>query len=128
MRTYIVEKMTYLNCHKPISPKAKYCSDACRMAYTKRTKDGEQPEQNDPVLLPEQSTRTFEVELTVTDKLFEIKRPNYYTFGKEVHKRECLKPDCKKKFTTRLKLLKFCSPEHQLYVLDMFTGKSTNEN
>ena len=54
--------MNCLNCNKELdNPRAKFCSDKCRMAYKRRTKQPEQqPEQIDPnkPKRPEQITRT----------------------------------------------------------------------
>lgn len=78
------------------------------MAYRRRTKQGEQPEQNDP----EHATRTL-FEPTRTDSLFEASKPNYYKFSDTINERECPIQGCGKKFKTRLQLLRYCSPAHQ---------------
>lgn len=100
--------MICLYCGKELTGKKQYCDDAHRMAYRRRTKAGAEPEQNDP----EHTTRTFDFELTRTDRKFEDAKPNYYSFDDEVFPRKCMHPDCEEAFKTRLKLLKFCSPEH----------------
>lgn len=87
------------------------------MAYRRRTKQGEQPEQNDP----EHTTRTFDFELTRTDRLFEEHKPNYYSFNKKEFNRECILPGCNKDFKTHLKLLNFCSPKHMIEALNGLT-------
>lgn len=89
-----------LNCKTPITGKKTYCSDKCRIAYTRRTKQGQEPEQ----IQPEQ-TRTG---LTRTDALFERKRPGYYAFDETPTEKTCTQ--CSKVFKTQLRLLKFCSP------------------
>lgn len=105
-----------LNCKKEISGKAKYCSDKCRMAYQRRTKQGEQPEQKDPDFQPEQ-TRTG---LTRTDSLFERSKPGYYKFNETAHEEKCLQ--CGKNFKTSLDLLRHCSPQHMLDTLNDLVG------
>lgn len=76
------------------------------MAYTRRTKQGDLPEQ----MQPEQPTRT-ESWMTSVDKLFEAHSPNYYTYNDKEFTRKCY--ICQAEFTSHLRLLKFCSPEHQ---------------
>lgn len=110
--------MNCLNCSKKISAKSKYCSDKCRMAYTRRTKAGNLPEQTDP----EHATRTFDFELTRTDQLFEKHKPNYYTFDQHVYTEDCLALNCGKVFKSHLRLLRFCSPEHMVKTLDQLSG------
>lgn len=95
--------MKCLNCTEPVSDKASFCSDKCRMSYRRRTKSGAQPEQNDP----EHATRTLDFAPTRTDRDFEDYKPNYYKFEDEVYERTC--DVCDKKFKTHLKLLRQCS-------------------
>lgn len=121
-RTYRVGVMNRcLSCKLEISEKATFCSDKCRMAYTRRTKKGQEPEQKQP----EQPTRTFDFKPTRTDSLFEAKRPGYYTFSAKELSRTCVLPDCKKPFKTRLSLLKYCSPAHMDEGLDRITRTGT---
>lgn len=92
------------NCNEiELTEKQTYCSDRCRIAYTRRTKKGEQPEQIDP----EQPTRTFDFTLTRTDKEWEADKPGYYNFGAKEYTKNCF--ICKKEFKTHLQLLKVCS-------------------
>ncbi len=55
--------MTCLQCNKEISPKAKYCTDKCRMAYNRANT---QPEQ-DSTTQPEQVPRTGQPEHSCGD-------------------------------------------------------------
>jgi hypothetical protein len=48
--------MSCLNCKKEVSDRAKYCSDRCRMAFSRVNKL--QPEQKSEQKEPEQLTRT----------------------------------------------------------------------
>jgi len=80
------------------------------MSYTRKLKQGEHlPEPEQP-----KTTRTFDFELTRTDKLFQadaIKRnlgAYWHTFGDTVLSKTCAV--CDKPFKTRLKLLRYCSP------------------
>ena len=115
-----------LECKLEISDKASFCSDKHRMAYRRRTKQGEQPEQNDP----EHTTRTLDFKPTRTDQAFEDSKPNYYNFDGQSYERTCIalvgptKDDkvCGKQFTTHLKLLKFCSPQHMSDTLNALSG------
>ena len=100
-----------LNCNKEISERAKTCSDRCRIAYGRRTKKGEQPEQNDPILKPEHRSVTK----SDTDKLFEDLRPGYYVYDDAMYKKNCVL--CGKDFETQMQLLRFCSPEHQRQIM-----------
>src|SRR3990167_9564265 len=88
-RTTIIRgRVNFLFCNKKISDKAKYCSEAHRKAYVRRTKVGQEPGQNDPDI----ATRTFDFELTRTDRLFEDFKPNYYNFSAQSEKvfdKEC---------------------------------------
>ena len=106
--------MKCLNCAEPISGKATFCSDKCRMAYRRRTKQGEQPEQNDP----EHTTRTLDFSPTRTDRLFEDSKPGYYKFT-DLRSDKCLQ--CGKEFKTHLKLLRQCSPACMQKMLDSLT-------
>lgn len=84
------------------------------MSYRRRTKQGEQPEQNDPEhRQPEQKG------LTRTDALFENYKPGYYKFGDNTHKEKCLQ--CGKEFKTSLNMLRQCSPECMRGMLDSLT-------
>jgi hypothetical protein len=91
-----------LNCKKEVSEKATYCSDKCRIAYTRKLKKGVQPEQP-------KVTRTFDFKPTRTDAKFEANKPNYYNYG-ALHKSKC--QECSAEFKTRMDLLRFCSPQH----------------
>ena len=112
--------MNCLFCDKKISDRAKYCTEAHRKAYVRRTKVGQEPGQNDPDI----ATRTFDFELTRTDRLFEDFKPNYYNFSEKVFDKECL--ICSKKFKTRLQLAKTCSPAHFKEMMD-FSGEKSGE-
>lgn len=46
--------------------------------------------------------------LTDTDQEFELTRPGYWIYGKEIKKRECWK--CGEEYETRLEMNKFCNP------------------
>lgn len=107
------------NCKKPVSDKARYCSDKCRMAYTRRTKKGELPEQNDPEHI-EIPTRTG---LTRTDREFEEYKPGYYNFTDKVETRKCVM--CEKDFKTSLPLLKVCSRKCQINLLKGLSGRAS---
>lgn len=85
------------------------------MAYQRRTKQGDQPEQNDP----EHATRTFDFELTRTDRLFEDSKPNYYNFSDSIKNEKCLQ--CGKEFKTRLKMLRQCTPKCMRDLLNSLT-------
>lgn len=108
-RTCIIRGMDVINicknCKKDLSdkPKASYCSDRCRIAYTRRLKKGEQPEQKEP----EQPTRTFNFKPTRTDREFEKETPGFYNFHETEYDKDCFV--CGEKFKTHLQLLKFCS-------------------
>lgn len=78
------------------------------MAYRRRTKKGDLPEQMEP----EQPTRTHELK---TDQLFEEYRPGYYEFDDKTYNRTCVL--CGEKFQTTLGLLRFCSPDCQKDVM-----------
>jgi len=131
--TYIIRGMkSCLNCNKEIGGKATYCSEKCSKAYRRRTKQGEQPGQNDPNY-PDKSTRTLDFELTRTDLAFDEWQtsrgnPNYYNFDKEVFERVCFLPDCEQKFKTHLKLLKYCSPKHYVDGLGLIVRLKTKGN
>lgn len=105
-----------LVCAEPISEKSTFCGDAHRMKYRRRTKQGEQPEQNDP----EHAPRTLNFSPTRTDTQFEEGRPNYYNFSDELFERECTY--CKKQFKTHLKLLEQCSPKCKQALLKALSG------
>lgn len=117
-----------LYCDKEISDKAKYCSEAHRKAYQRRTQAGHQPGQNDPEFNPD--TRDLsDLGLTRTDAAFEAYKPNYYKFSDKVFTRKCIALTnkkagtvCNKEFKTHLSLLKFCSPECQLRTLNHLAG------
>lgn len=94
-----------LYCDKELEGKKVYCSEAHRKAYTRRTKVGHQPGQNDPDI----TTRTLDFKLTRTDSKFEDYKSNYYKFGEIENKRKC--QNCNADFKTRLELLKYCSPK-----------------
>lgn len=106
---------TCLNCSNKVSEKAKYCSDKCRMAYKRRTKQGDLPEQ----IEPEQPTRTFNFKLSRTDRSFEDHKPGYYDFKNEEREEVCIV--CDRRFKTRLKLLKYCSRKHMEQALNAMT-------
>lgn len=109
-----------LYCDKEISDKSKYCSDAHRKAYTRRTQAGHEPGQNDKEFNPD--TRDLsDLDLTRTDSLFEASKPNYYKFSEQVFKSKCL--ECRVEFKTHLKLLRFCSPKHMFNALDGLSGR-----
>lgn len=106
--------MKCLYCNKEVSDKAKYCSDAHRKAYTRRTKAGQNPDKRDPDIQPGHIEG-----LTRTDALFETSKPGYYTFTANRWERECFM--CDKKFKTSLQLLKVCSPTCQMNMLNKLT-------
>jgi hypothetical protein len=113
--------MICLNCDTEFTPKnksAKFCSDKCRVQYNRNnisvTKDH----------VTESSVTQNHV--TQTDQLFEARYPGYYKFGDKVYERTCL--ICRKKFKTRLQLLKTCCPEHYIEVMDMLSGKYAKDN
>lgn len=110
---------TCLNCNKEISDKATFCSDTCSKAYRRRTKKGGQPGQNDPNISPDKP-KMSDLKLTRTDTLFEQKRPGYYIFGDKLNTRKCL--ECGKEFKTSLSMLKECSPDCMVKVLNGLTG------
>lgn len=106
--------MKCLYCDKKISDKAKYCSEAHRKAYQRRTQAGQTPDKNDPDTQPGQVKG-----LTRTDAMFETSKPSYYKFTDEVHSEKCLQ--CGKEFKTSLNLLRHCSPQHMLDTLNSLT-------
>lgn len=53
----------------------------------------------------------IESQHTKTDQLFEQKKPGYWIFEKEVLRKPCWY--CGEEFETRLRLNKFCSPDHK---------------
>ncbi len=107
--------MKCLYCDKDISDKAKYCSEAHRKAYQRRTQAGQIPNPDS-----QKPTRTWDFDLTRTDLAFEKNKPGYYNFTDELHKRKCM--TCGKDFKTRLKLLNFCSPQHMEDALNGLAG------
>ena len=111
-----------LFCGKEVLSKSRYCSEAHSKAYRRRTKAGHSPDKNDPQV-GQKATRTLDFKPTRTDSLFEKSKPDYYKFDKDTFNRSCLV--CGKAFRTHLKLLRFCSPTHQLNGLDNIvkTGK-----
>ncbi len=115
--------MKCLNCDTEFEPKtkrAKYCSDRCKLQWNRNNVDTEPKSivSNDTESTISDTQRDTEItkELTKADKLFEEHQPGYYRFGKEVFERRCL--ICDKKFKTKLQLLKTCSPEHMVELLD----------
>ena len=87
-----------LQCAKEISDKAKYCSDKCRMAYT-RTNKIEQPEQTQP-----------EHEQMTPNKQPRTEIGKCHACGKEVPEYICICYDCFHKGNTHESLgLKMCS-------------------
>lgn len=92
------------------SDKAKYCSDKCRKSYIRGRKKGE------PDIYPDNNPDKPRTGLTRTDSVFEKENPNYYNYGEEIKERNCF--TCGKDFTTRLALLKFCSPKCETKALD----------
>lgn len=76
-------------------------------------------------LEPEHEARTFDFELTKVDQMFEDSKPNYYNFSDEVFEVGCFLPECNEKFKTRLKLLKYCSPQHYTAGLDLIVRLMT---
>lgn len=91
------------NCKKvELKGKQQYCSDRCRIAYTRSLRKGAEPEH-----LPEQTQTEHPFKLTRTDRQFEKESPGYYDFSHKVHDKECFM--CSTQFKTRLQLLKFCS-------------------
>lgn len=110
---------TCLNCNDEVTDKQKYCSDRCRKAYTRRTKAGQLPGQTDPVFNPDKA-KVSDLRLTRTDRLFEDSKPNYYQYPLEDARNDvCL--ECGKRFTTRMKLLRNCSPLCIRTMLDSLT-------
>lgn len=107
--------MRCLNCDTEFVPKtsrAKFDTDKCRVEYFRNNKVSTVT--NDSVTQRD----VTESPVTVTDALFESEYPGYYKFSDKVFSRGCILSNCGNKFTTRLQLLKFCSPEHMTQGLD----------
>lgn len=102
------------------SAKAKFCSDACKMAYSRRKKAGNVIEE--PIATTKQEP---DIKLSKTDQDFENSDPGYYMFSELEWKRTCILPECKKEFRTRLKLLKCCSTQHSNDLTTRLTGRKT---
>ncbi len=79
----------------------------------------ETPLGDSDVVAPEPEVEKPDIQITHTDRLFEISRPGYWIYDKEVKKRECI--ECGRVFTTRLELNKFCSPKCKKARLANFT-------
>lgn len=112
------DKNTCLNCGKQISSKAKYCSDKCRKAYSRKSDinpDKLNPD-TDKTQVGQPKSDTFRDSLTKTDKTFydramDLWGEPYYKFrpGEE---REAKCGFCGEKFKTTLSLNKYCSYQH----------------
>lgn len=107
--------MRCLNCDTEFTgtKRAKFCSDKCRVQYARNNSSVTKPSDTE--------SSVTQNRVTETDQLFENKNPGYYKFEDEVFSRTCL--ICDKKFKTRLKLLKTCSPAHMTEMLDRLSGK-----
>ena len=93
------------NCEvKELTGKKQYCSDKCRMAFTRRTRQGETEQ-----ILPTKPNKTYPNTPTRTDRLFEELNPSYYNYDKTEYEKVCV--SCSKGFSTHLQLMKFCSPK-----------------
>lgn len=109
------------NCGIQIA-RGKWCSDACRKAYSRN------PDKKSDISNPDtdklevgqpksdiDDTNTFRASLTVTDKTFydralrDFGKP-YYRFTDNIREEKCL--FCGEKFRTGLAMLRFCSYEH----------------
>lgn len=120
------DKNTCLNCKIEISGRAKYCSDKCRMAYGRNpNKVGSEPEQKGEqtqgeheqitTRTPEPEQDDFRAQLTKTDKTFydramDVWGEPYYNF--DWTKRESKCNFCGAKFSTELRLNRYCSYQH----------------
>lgn len=101
-----------LNCNEvDVSLKATYCSDKCRIALDRRKKKGDLPEQHPEHLGEQPEQLAPRTGLTRTDQMFEDLKPGYYVFGNDVLEKEC--SNCGKSFETKLRFLRFDSPECQ---------------
>lgn len=114
------DKVVCKNCGKQIN-KGKWCGDACRKAFS-RTKSDVQPGQkggqinpDTDISLPGQANPDideFREGLTKTDKTFYDRalvtwKEPYYDFGGELRTDVC--GQCGSKYTTHMRLLKYCS-------------------
>lgn len=118
---------SYPGCNEQISNRAKYCSDAHRMAHNRNSNKPEQInpnktqlEQPNPNKLnePEQTAeQVLGFRLTSTDQSFydramrDFQEP-YYRFSDEIREEECIY--CGKKFKTGLRMLRYCKYEHYM--------------
>lgn len=113
------DKVTCNNCGIQIL-KGKWCSDKCRMAFSRNPNKPEQkgeqiqpePEQNEQ---PEQNISISRTNLTATDKTFydramkDFNEP-YYNFNSSERTLKCAY--CGKEYTTCLSLNRYCCYEH----------------
>lgn len=94
--------MKCLNCDKELNnERAKYCSDKCRMAYSRRTK---QPEQKQPEQTPEQ------------ERIGKVIEGYCHGCGKKVEWFICICLDCVQKGITHEKLgldRNKCDPDYK---------------
>lgn len=88
------------DCKKEFDGRGSTCS-ACRVKRSRERKKGAE--------LPIKPAPPKE--LTDSDKLFNDRYPGFYSFDKDSYERGCAL--CGEEFTTRLSLLRFCSPECQ---------------
>lgn len=91
-------------------------SRIAKMAAIKRWGDKspavvESEERANEVPVNPQIPPPIESQHTKTDQLFEQKKPGYWIFEKEVLRKPCWY--CGEEFETRLRLNKFCSPDHK---------------
>lgn len=132
--------MICLNCGQEFTAgreTAKFCSPKCRVQYSRATKGlpvrgpssaptvvRSSPEGTPPQKPggPETKLDTLveTLELSKTDQLFENTKPGYYKYAGVLESRDCF--NCNKRFSTRMTLLKCCSPSCQQSLLRALAG------
>lgn len=93
----------------PVSKKQIYCSVACKLKANRIKHRGgsvSHTSVNDTIEIDDTITKTDQ--LFVDDVVERNGYKNWYKFDKEPHKEDCWQ--CKKRFETRLKLNRYCSP------------------
>lgn len=88
---------------------AKYCSANCRVKASRGA-----PQNISPPTEKEPTPKK-------NNEAFEDYYPNYYILQDEPHTSKCY--ICKQSFTSNMRFLKFCSPEHQQLFLKTVTDQ-----